>query len=206
MGPRGAPIGKLAIVIAVFVIASTIGWTLGGLVFGGKSGGSEGSSASSSASKTSTKGWSSSTDKTSGITLDHPKSWKVEKVSGLWVLYVDPESVVKAGGFRRNIVVQAEDFAGTLDDYTKFGLDQFQQLGGTGAIAESSDTTVDGTPAHRATYTFPDRVNNQTDKAYVVWTVKDGKAYVATYTSEVSKFDEAFPNVKTVFDKIQLPD
>jgi hypothetical protein len=201
MGPFVTPAQKVGLV-AVVLVTAILGWTLGSHALGGKSSDDDGLSSNGTIS---TKGWVTDTDKTSGVMINHPKAWKAAKSQGVWALYVDDASVVKKGKFRRNIVIQSEDFSGSLTDYTTMGIKLFQQLGGANAVTESGDSTLAGQPAHHAVYTFPDRVNNKTDKALATWTLKNGKAYVVTYTSEATTFDEALPTVNAVLGTVRLP-
>jgi hypothetical protein len=188
--------------LTVVLVAAVAGWTLGGSVFGGSDGPKviPGLDASING-----KDWKKDTDKISGLTIYHPKAWKVGKASSAWVLYLDSESVAKNGGFRRNIVVQSEEYAGSLTEYSALAIGEFQKLGGPQAVVEQANTVVNGVDARSATYTFPDRVNNKTDKSYAVWTLKDGVAYVITYTSEASAFSEQLQMVTAAFQTAQLP-
>ncbi len=139
----------------------------------------------------------------SGVSLEHPKEWTVEPSSAGSPLYVfiDPP---EDAPFRRNINILRQSGSGpvTLDDYTKLSLKQVSDIPGS-TTGDSGPTTLAGSPAYRVSYQAD--LGKGDLRVLSVWTIRSGKAWLVTYTSDPARFDSALPDVERFLTTIQLP-
>jgi hypothetical protein len=97
-------------------------------------------------------------------------------------------------------VLPTSDFS--LDRYSEAVLGQVELLQGF-KLLNSSSTTLAGLPAHKVVYTFTDE--NQTPLQNLqAWTIKDGIAYLVTYTGTPEEFDSSLSALQSVLDTFRL--
>jgi len=91
----------------------------------------------------------------------------------------------------------------TLDAYTSAILNAYKNATGI-KILDSSPTTLAGQPAHRVVYT-DDRIKDIKLKKMQVWSVlNNSKAYVITFGSEESKYDDYLPQVQNIMNSLKI--
>ena len=135
-----------------------------------------------------------------GISIGHPEEWTVgDDARAAIVLMIDPQGVT----FRRNInvIVQGGGGSTTLDEYVEISDQQLAESGAT--VSESGPTTLDGLPAHQWRYITT--ASNVEVEVLTVATIEDGSAYLVTYTSDPSNFDERLTEVEESFATVDLP-
>lgn len=139
-----------------------------------------------------------SRDGVSGVSIEHPKDWSTATYENTFAILIDPAS----SSFRRNltVVVQATTFA--LGDYTKQSDAQVKRLANY-QLFESKATKIDGIPAQKQIWQGD--FNGLTNKLLSMWVIKDGKAYIFTYTSDVERFQEKLADAEAAFATIDLP-
>jgi len=92
----------------------------------------------------------------------------------------------------------------TLQDYTKSSLSSYHNQSDTFKILESAPTTLAGQPAHRIVYA-DDSVNGSKLKKIQVWTVlNNSKAYLITFASEESKYDDYLPEAQNILSYVRI--
>jgi len=91
----------------------------------------------------------------------------------------------------------------TLNDYTSAILNSYRNATGV-KILDSSPTTLAGQPAHRVVYT-DDRVEGIKLKKMQVWSVlNNSKAYVITFGSEESKYNDYLPQAQNIMNSLKI--
>jgi len=135
-----------------------------------------------------------------GFTLEFPSNWQKEESLTLIssqggidnqspeVISIDTE------------ILPTSDFS--LDTYSEASLSQvksFQDF----KLLNSSSTTLAGLPAHMIVYSFIDESETPLQNLQV-WTVKDGTAYIITYTGTPEEFESSLPALQSVLDIFRL--
>ncbi len=92
--------------------------------------------------------------------------------------------------FRENLNVVIQDLSSqplSLDEFTKFSLEQLDQIITMFRIEESvTDATLDGNPARKIV--FNSVMGKYNLKTMQVWAIKGNEAYVLTYAAQSSKY------------------
>lgn len=107
--------------------------------------------------------------------------------------------------FRENLNVLVQDISAqpmTLSEYTDMSVDQISQFITDLDILESGETTLAGNPAHKAVYTGKQGVYDF--KWMQVWFIKDNKAYVITYTSEIDTYADYLETVQEMIRSFEI--
>jgi hypothetical protein len=138
----------------------------------------------------------------SGLTLEHPGTWKVES-SQLGPLFVFIDSGPDDAGFRRNVNVLSQTLpAGfTSDDYLSLSVSQMTKLGA--AVDQSRDVTFAGVPGHEMTWHLIKA--GKTLRFLEVWALRAQTAFLVTYTADSEGFDAPLGDVRRLFASIRLP-
>jgi hypothetical protein len=91
----------------------------------------------------------------------------------------------------------------TLNDYTSAILNSYRNTTGV-KVLDSSPTTLAGHPAHRVVYT-DDRAEGIKLKKMQVWSVlNNSKAYVLTFVSEGSKYNDYLPQAQNIMNSLKI--
>ena len=139
----------------------------------------------------------------SGVSLEHPRNWTVQPSAGSdpLIVFLDPVTGVP---FRRNvnILVQSGPRPLTLDEYTQLSLKQIADIRGV-TTGESRSTTLSGSPAHRLAYRGD--LGSGDLRFLAVWTVRSGKAWLVTFTSDPARYNSSLPEIERLLTTIQLP-
>ena len=135
-----------------------------------------------------------------GFTLEFPSNWQKEES----LTFVSPQ-----GGIDNQspevISIDSEALPTSdlnLDTYSEASLSQvksFQDF----KLLNSSSTTLAELPAHMIVYSFIDESETPLQNLQV-WTVKNGTAYVITYTGTPEEFESSLPALQSVLDTFRL--
>lgn len=134
-----------------------------------------------------------------GFSLAYPSNW--EKRESL--NFFSPSIGLAGAPEAITVLTEAVSTANnSLDAYTGAVMSQIESLPGFSLI-NSSSTTLGGSPAQQAEFTFtgPDETTTQNLQ---VWTVKDGLAYIITYTAVPSEFDNSMPAMQGILDTFRF--
>jgi hypothetical protein len=113
--------------------------------------------------------------------------------------------------FREKALLSIQDFSSpenvssqnmTLAKYTNGSLSGYRNIPDSVTILESNTTTLAGQPAHRIVFT--EDAQNQQFKKTQVWTVKDNKAYVITFSAQESRYDDYLPSVESIINSLKI--
>ena len=148
-----------------------------------------------------------------GINVQYPSTWSAFELNsryrdnvtyGVALLRAPLENA--SDKYAEGVRVGLQKFKSnnvTLDDYTSAILNSYKNATGV-KILDSSATTLAGQPAHRVVYT-DDRVEGIKLKKMQVWSVlNNSKAYVITFGSEESKYDDYLPQVQKIMDSLKI--
>lgn len=136
-----------------------------------------------------------------GVSFQHPAAWTVKAGSSALYVYIDPSSGVP---FRRNVNLLAqvsEDQPITAASYLQTNLSEIQQDHGT--ISQRGALSFDGTPGYRLIWAAS--ISGASYEFLSEWTVRHGEAWLATYTSDPSRFASALPTVEELLAELKLP-
>ncbi len=103
--------------------------------------------------------------------------------------------------FRRNINIIVQPGAGTLAEYVELSDGQLETS--ATEVSDSGSTTLDDEPAHQWRYTMTS--SGVEVEVLTVATVKDGSAFLVTYTSDPASFDEPLSDVERSMGTVELP-
>jgi hypothetical protein len=113
--------------------------------------------------------------------------------------------------FREKALLSIQDFSAlgnvsaqsmTLAKYTNGSLSGYRNISDSVTILESNTTTLAGLPAHRIVFT--EEAQNQQFKKTQVWTVKDNKAYVITFSAQAPRYDDYLPSIEIMINSLKL--
>jgi hypothetical protein len=139
----------------------------------------------------------------SGVSLEHPGDWEVRPgTAGPVFLFLDPPSGVP---FRRNvnIMLQAGGPSMTLEDYTELSLSQLDDIEGS-SRSEIRSIRLSGAPAQRVEYRAD--LGSGDLRFLAAWTMRDGNAWLVTYSSDPERFEAGKPDVERLLQTLRLPD
>jgi serine/threonine-protein kinase len=134
-----------------------------------------------------------------GFTLEFPSNWQKEES----LTFVSPQGGIDNRAQVISItteVLPTSDFS--LDTYSKASLGQvksFQDF----KLLNLSSITLAGLPAHMIVYLFIDESETPLQNLQT-WTVKDGTAYIITYTGTPEEFESSLPVLQSVMDSFRL--
>ena len=138
------------------------------------------------------------------IKFQYPSNWAIkENQMGSLVAFVSPRES-ESDSFMENVNLLLENTPPdtSLEKYNSYGLEMLKKVVTDFNIIESNDTTLGGLPASNMIYTG--RMGEFNLKYFQVWTLKDGKAYVCTYTADQKSFDKYLPVAKNVIDSLKF--
>lgn len=153
----------------------------------------------------STAGFETYRDAKYDFTIGYPKDWdKQEGTLGSAVLLLSPLEG-SSDEFRENVnvLVQTLPDKMSLDQYTKLSLDQAPKLITGFDLLDEGSTNLAGSPAHQVHYRGEQGSFRLEWKQ--VWTVRDGKAFVLTYTAERKRYGADLAVAETMFGTFRLP-
>lgn len=120
------------------------------------------------------------------LSIQFPADWtKEENVPGAVIKFFAPLQDA-ADVFSENLNIIVEDLGEhlTLDEYSQLSLQELQKV--RGVDVRLSNTTLAGLPAQEAIFTM-DLQGSSMDFRQI-WTVKDKRAYILTFTSETGTY------------------
>jgi len=153
------------------------------------------------------------------LTVKYPPTWGVMELktnrfanSSVEVQRSSPVAVIlsplenKSDKFQEKMLIGVQNLLPsriTLQDYTKSNLNAYRNQSDI-KILESSPTTLGGQPAHRIVYT-DDSVKGNKLKNIQVWTViNNSKAYVITFGSEESKYNDYLSDAQNILSSFKI--
>lgn len=139
-----------------------------------------------------------------GIKIKYPPNWtKMEQVFGAIVVFMSPKENA-FDNFQENLNIVAESLSTpiTLEEYTDVAISQLKQIITDINIVETESTTLAGNPAHKIVYTG--RQGQYILKWMQIWTIKNNKAYVITYTAEENTYSNFLGIVQEMINSFEI--
>ena len=135
-----------------------------------------------------------------GIELKHPETWTIREN---W-LSLQPEVTFIAplendtDDFQENVIVSIEELVKplSLNEYTEQAIAQIEVA--NTIIEPVKETTFASKEGRRIIY----QEKNGNKKRLEVWTIKNQKAYIATYTAEADRFDKFINQVDRIIESL----
>lgn len=139
-----------------------------------------------------------------GIRLNYPNSWEKEEGQNSAVVFKIFAGAINVRFISDDLTSRKEPV--TLPEYTKELMSQSVALGEKQNVAikalSDSDTTLAGLPAHQWLYTVA--LDSIKGSGMQVWTVKNNRSYVLTFTAPESLFDTFLPVFKKMLETVVI--
>lgn len=142
--------------------------------------------------------------------IHYPSNWTRQEqepfgtLALIFVAFLSPQESA-SDMFLENINITVQDLSNqpmTLDEYTNLSINQMSQYITDFNIIDSSVTTLVGNPAHKIVYTGKEGQNNL--KWMQIWTIKDNKAYVITYTAKIDTYSNFLGTIQQMINSFKL--
>lgn len=131
------------------------------------------------------------------------KEWTLEDNKDILILFSTNQTTAD---FKTNINVLVQDLSFqpmSLNEYHQLTLSQIEQGTGGNNIESEREVIVSGNPAIELIYNIPkdlSRGQNISLKIKQVYTIKDNKAYLVTYTTKPNEFNDYLTSVDNIFN------
>ncbi|AFZ02624.1 serine/threonine-protein kinase [Calothrix sp. PCC 6303] len=143
-----------------------------------------------------------------GISIQRPKTWQPEerpdRITGNVVRFISP-LVNNTDKYQENVNLVVQDLSenrSTLEQFTPFRLDVIKQSSPNIKIIQEGQQKLANIDAYQVTYTLQE--DSMSLERLQIWTVKDRKAYILTYTAEPNQYSASLPTVKQMINSFQI--
>jgi hypothetical protein len=139
------------------------------------------------------------------VKIDYFETWTVEEPEreNVIVLFSSPlEGSWDTFQENVNIVVEPLSEPMTLDDYTELSINQLEQSIEDFQITEEASATLAGNPAYKIV--FAGKMEQYSMKWMQIWTIKDDKAYIITYTALLSQYPIFLGTVQHMVNSVEI--
>ncbi|WP_341530596.1 protein kinase [Nostoc sp. UHCC 0302] len=130
-------------------------------------------------------------DSNNGIKIKYPEGWERQDipnpVTQELVTFLSPKQS-DADKFRDKLTISTETLSSTLDESRDLFIQEIKNSLPEAKIVNTSETTMANKRANKLVFTGKDGENNL--KTLQVWTLKNDKAYVITYTAAIDDYDK----------------
>ena len=125
-----------------------------------------------------------------GIKIQYPQNWKrqdiEDPIGGEVVIFSSPKQS-QEDNFQEHLIISVQEVDGDLKESQKLFVSNIVNRQPGAEIIESGMTTLAGKPGSTLIFTRDD--GEKRLKKLLVWTLKDNKAYIITYTATVEEYD-----------------
>ncbi|BAT55640.1 Serine/Threonine protein kinase [Nostoc sp. NIES-3756] len=143
-----------------------------------------------------------------GITIKYPQQWQKtvtpDRITGNLVKFISPKEN-DADIYTENLNLIIQDLPETRRELTQlntFYINEIKQFHQNFQIIQEAESQLANQPAHQVVYTFTeDRINLQ---RLQIWTIKNNKAYILTYTADAAKYSKYLPVVQTMISSLVI--
>ena len=136
--------------------------------------------------------------------MSYPSVWSKTSASALGadLAFVLPVSEGDIFAENLNLVIRPIESGTSLEKYSEDALKQIREQIADVAIVETSLWTLKGQPAFRVTFTG--RMGTLRMKWMQVWTLKDSRAYILTYSSEEAHYEREIDAVESAIKSFEF--
>lgn len=146
---------------------------------------------------------------TYGVGVKYPQSWTridtLDPITGSLATFMSPVQANNSDIFQENIRLIVQNLAGknvTLEEYTKTSINEIKLFSPDAEIIEQRNTQLANEPAHQVVYSGKEE--GYTLKHLQIWTIKDNKVYIITYTAEINKYSEYLRTVQKMINSFEI--
>ena len=137
-----------------------------------------------------------------GITIDHPQNWSIQEEDGFFnpgIIFFSPQENDK-DNFREKVKISVEKLSIhlSLKEYTEQAIKEIER--GNSIIEQPQNTILANREGRKIIYQEKDSVI----KRMQVWTIKNKKAYIATYTAEADKFNKFLKQADKIIQSLNI--
>lgn len=142
-----------------------------------------------------------------GVTIKYPQDWQIHHIEDPFTgdvvkFWSPPTSNAQELIAEVNINVEDLKEPTSLAEYTNFFVHEITKLFTNARIHESHATKLSNLPAHEVVYSGKEQ--GYKIKRMAVWTLKNNKAYIVTYTAEESQYDKFLKIAQTMIESLKI--
>lgn len=144
-----------------------------------------------------------------GIKIKYPENWERQDihnpVTGEVAVFIPPEESDSAQS-QTKIIIRVEDLSKQpmlLDEYTNASIGEIKNFLSNAKIVESKPTIIAERPAHLLIYSGLNQPYSLPTNLEV-WTLKNNKAYIITYTSTSTKYQQFLEIAKDMIKSLEI--
>lgn len=149
--------------------------------------------------------FSNYTNATVGIKMKYPQNWKRQNIENIAtkeiVTFISPPSN-NINKSQEKLTISVEDYIGTLYEFKNTSIKEIKNNLTQAKIQNQNDTTLASKPASQLIYTGKDE--NRSLKSLQVFTLKNDKAYVITYTADIDSYDQFLKTAETMIQSVEI--
>lgn len=149
--------------------------------------------------------FSNYTNATVGIKMKYPENWKTQNIqnitTGEIVTFLSPQSN-NINKSQEKLTISVIDYPGTLYEFKNTSIQDINNHLTQPKIENQTDTTLANKPASQLIYTGKDGDNSL--KSLQVFTLKNDKAYVITYTAEIDSYEQFLKTAETMIQSVEI--
>ena len=140
-----------------------------------------------------------------GIKIQYPHNWERQDIENPIttevVIFSSPRQN-KQDKFKEKLTVSIQAFSGTLEDSQKLFRNNIKNNLPGAEILKSDITTLAYQPANTLVFTGDD--GEKRLKNLLVWTLKDNKAYIITYTATIDEYDNFLQKANKMIKSFEI--
>jgi hypothetical protein len=157
--------------------------------------------------------WKNYTNEKYGYELRYPLGWEIIEKNTLmdkvFIIEIKSPQEDNSDLYRENfnlIVTNISDEPITLQELTELSISEIDKSIINGEIIDSIDYSINGNPAYKLIYTtdfFPGAEKYRLQQM-AVWTIKNEKTYLITYTAEENKYSNFLEIIQGIIDSFKF--
>jgi serine/threonine-protein kinase len=145
-----------------------------------------------------------------GISIQRPKTWQPEerpdRITGNVVKFISP-LVNDSDKYSENVNLVVQNLSenrSTLEQFTPFRLDVIKKSSPKIKVIQEGQQKLANREAYQVTYTLEE--DGMSLERLQIWTVKERKAYILTYTAQPNQYSQYLPTVKQMINSFRIND
>jgi serine/threonine-protein kinase len=143
-----------------------------------------------------------------GISIKYPENWEQtgtpDRITGNLVKFMSPKEN-DADTYTENLNLIVQDLPESrreLEQFTTFYLDEIKQYHQGFQIIAQDKKLLANQPANQVIYTLTEEGINL--KRLQIWTIKNNKAYIITYTADGDKYTKYLSTIQTMINSFAI--
>lgn len=142
-----------------------------------------------------------------GISIKYPQKWQKsvtpDRITGNLAKFMPPAADTDTYPENINLIVRdLPENRQELKQFTNSYLDDIKQVYPNAEIIQQGKTELNNQPAYQVIYTTKDNENNI--QRLQIWTVKNNKAYVITYTANIDKYSQYLDIARRMINSFEI--